>query len=39
LTLVFSGFHFENKKKGENRGKNHKIVAVADDYLPTPFFF
>jgi len=27
------------KKKGENRGKNHKIVAVADDYLPTPFFF
>jgi hypothetical protein len=25
-------------QKGANKGKNHKIVAVADDYLPTPFF-
>jgi hypothetical protein len=25
-------------QKGANKGKNHKIVAVADDYLPPPFF-
>jgi hypothetical protein len=26
-------------QKRANKGKNHKIVAVADDYLPPPFFF
>jgi hypothetical protein len=26
-------------QKGANKGKNHKIVAVADDNLPTPLFF